>query len=764
MDSTVIYNKLKARKEKMKHQNWIKSPENIEGAVMSFRKRFSVDGKVKKATLYVSSLGVYRATLNGKKIGDQVLTPGCTSYAARTQYQSFDLTDSIKNDNVIDICVGPGWAIGHYGLRKTYNAFADAVSAVAEMVLEMADGSVCYITTDESWQVYTTEVTYADIYMGETVDKTAEIRYLGNAVASDKAFPLVSQDGADICEHEVLAPAELIITPKGERVLDFGQNMTGYVSLKIKGNRGERVVLSHGEVLDKDGNFYNANYRSAKNLLSFVLSGEDDFFKPEFSFQGFRYVRIDEYPDREIDVNGFRAIVVHSKMERIGRFACGDPRINQLYHNIIWGQKGNYLDIPTDCPQRDERLGWTGDAQVFCRTAATNYDVRKFFTKWLADLRAEQKEDGAVGGVCPEKFGHGYTTRVSAGWGDVATIVPWTLYEVYGDKKFLEDNFEMMKRWVEYIRHTGDEEYLWLTGYHYGDWLAMDAGEDSYVGATSNDLVATAFYAYSTELLVKSGEVLGEDVSEYRELLANIKKRFREYFMENGMPKEELPFTEKIPSNRKSVIDTVRKGITQTAIVLILHFDLCLPEEREALADKLEELIHGFDDRMTTGFLGTPYILHALSSCGRNETAYKLFFQNKNPSWLYSVDHGATTIWEHWNGIKDDGSFWSTDMNSFNHYAYGCVAEWMYGTVCGVKQTDVGYKKIRLAPVPNEKLGFAKCALETVSGRIESHWYYSGDRICFEFTVPSGVEAEIILPNGYSETVMGGSYTYAVKL
>ena len=747
----------------MKYKNWIKSPECITGAVLSFRKNFSVEGEVKKATLKVSSLGVYKASVNGEKIGNQVLTPGCTSYDYRIIYNTFDVTENIKGENVINIEVGAGWAIGHYGLAHASGAFGNEVCAVAELAVEMADGTVHYTVTDTTWEVYTTKVTYADIYMGETVDLTAEERYIGLAVKDEREFNLVPQMGADICENEILAPIELITTPKGEKVLDFGQNMTGYVSLKIKGKKGERVVLSHGEVLDKDGNFYNANYRTAKNIVTFVLDGEENFFKPEFSFQGFRYVRIDEYPDIEINKDGFRAIVVHSGMERTGRFVCGDARINQLYHNIIWGQKGNYLDIPTDCPQRDERLGWTGDAQVFCRTAALNFDVRRFFEKWLGDLRLEQDEDGAVHGVCPKGFLRNYRTRTSAGWGDAATIVPWVMYETYNDKSFLSDNFEMMKKWVGYMRSVGDEEYLWLTGYHYGDWLAMDAGGDSYVGATSNDLVATAFYAYSTQLVIKAGEVLGEDVSEYRELLANIKKRFREYFMENGMPKAEFPFTELPHPTKKGVVDTVRRGMTQTALVLILHFDLCLPEEREAIADKLEELIHDFDDRMSTGFLGTPYILHALSSCGRNETAYKLFFQNKNPSWLYSVDHGATTIWEHWNGIKEDGSFWSTDMNSFNHYAYGCVAEWMYGTICGVKLEKAGYKKIKLAPVPNKKLGFAKCALETVSGRIESHWYYSGDRINYEFTVPAGVTAEIILADGYRETVGGGSYTYSHK-
>ena len=747
----------------MKVQNWIKSPVIIEGATYSFKKGFFVDGDVKKATLSVSSLGVYVARLNGERLGKQVLTPGFTNYNARIQYQTYDVTEMLCENNTLDVTVGEGWAIGHYGNRGLKNAYGTEVMAVACLVIEKTDGSTDVIATDDSWSVSTTEVTYADIYMGETVDKTAKIEELGNAVVSERSFNLVPQQGADLLEQDVLDPVELIITPKGERVIDFGQNLTGYVSLTIKGKRGDRVVLTHGEVLDRDGNFYNENYRSAKNELVFVLDGEEDRFKPQFSFQGFRYVKINEYPDGDVDLKGFKAIAVHSEMARTGRFVCGEPRINQLYHNLIWGQKGNYLDIPTDCPQRDERLGWTGDTQVFCRTAAMNYDVRKFFVKWLGDLRSEQTEAGAVYGVCPQQFSNGYTTRISAGWGDAATIVPWTLYEIYDDKSFLVDNFEMMRRWVEYIRSVGDEEYLWLTGYHYADWLAMDAGGDTYMGATSNDLVATAFYAYSTSLLIKAGKVLGKDMTEYEELLKNIKIRFREYFMENGMPKAELPLTEAYDPSRKSVVDTERRGMTQTALVLILQFELCLPEEREAIADKLEELIRDFDGRMTTGFLGTPYILHALSACGRNDTAYGLFFQNKNPSWLYSVEHGATTIWEHWNGIKEDGSFWSTAMNSFNHYAYGCVAEWMYGTVCGVKLLEAGYKKIRIAPVPDRRLGFAKCALETVSGRIESHWYYSGDRICFEFTVPEGVEADIALPDGSERRVGGGSYCYAVK-
>ena len=376
----------------------------------------------------------------------------------------------------------------------------------------------------------------------------------------------------------------------------------------------------------------------------------------------------------------------------------------------------------------------------------------------------EQRENGAVMGVCPEKFKNGYQTRISAGWGDAATIVPWTLYEIYGDKSILEENFELMRRWVEYIRQAGDEECLWLGGYHYGDWLAMDAGGDTYVGATSNDLIATAFYAHSIDLLVRAGEVLGRDMSEYRTLHQKVKDAFRAYFMKNGMPKEDLPQTEVVQAG-KSSSDFIRKGITQTSLVLILRFGLCLEEERAALGEKLCELIRDFGNRMSTGFLGTPHLLHVLSSIGRQDLAYELFFNEGNPSWLYSVNHGATTMWEHWNSLKEDGSFWSTDMNSFNHYSYGAVGDWIYGEICGVKIAEggEGYRKILLTPHPIRRLGFVKCALDTVCGRVESHWYYTGDRVNFEFTVPEASEATILLPNGRCEHVTGGSYYYSVK-
>ncbi|MBE6593810.1 MAG: alfa-L-rhamnosidase [Ruminococcaceae bacterium] len=741
----------------MRFAKWISAPVKNDGSAVVFKKRFRDDGVV-SALIKISGLGIYCAHINGKKIGRQVLTPGWTSYTYRVQYQTVDVTDLLEEDNLIEIGVGPGWAIGRMGYHGDASLYADRVCTVAEIELTYDDGRVEYIYTDESWDTYSSEVTFSDIYDGETIDKTAEPVCYGKAIFSAYQFNAIEQVGADIVENEIIKPARLIVTPKGERVIDFGQNMTGYVSLKIKGQKGERVVISHAEVLDKEGNFYTGNYRSAKNILTFVLSGEEDCFKPTYSFQGFRYIRLDEFPNADVDLRAFSAIVVHSDMERTGYFTCGDEKINQLYHNIIWGHKSNYLDIPTDCPQRDERLGWTGDTQVFCRTAGINYDVRKFFRKWLGELRLEQEENGAVRGVCPEKFGNGYHTRISAGWGDVATIAPMTLYELYGDESFLSENFELMRRWVEYQHSAGPEEFLWLGGVHYGDWLAHDSGEDSYEGATSADLIASAFFYHSTELLVRAGEILGRDVEEYKTLAANVKRRFREFFMENGMPKGDASNLGKPLKNED------RHGMTQTAITLILHFGLCEESERAALADKLVELIALFGNRMSTGFLGTPYILHALSDSGKQDVAYKLFFNEDNPSWLYSVNNGATTMWEHWNSVKEDGSFWSDAMNSFNHYAYGCVADWMYGKICGVEiaEDGAGYSKITLTPRPCRRLGFAKCAIDTVRGRVKSAWYYTGERINFEFTVPAGTEALITLPDGYTEKVGGGSYCYSV--
>ena len=643
------------------------------------------------------------------------------------------------------------------------HCFADKTSLIAWLDLTYTDGEKERLITDGNWDVYTSQVTFAEIYHGETVDKTAETTYLGKAVLSDLKTRLVPQDGEWITENERLAPAALIRTPKGETVIDFGQNLAGYVSLKIKGPRGGRVVLHHGEILDGAGNFYNKNMGRARNEVTFILSGEEDEFKPAYSFQGFRYVHLVEYPFAEVDVEGFRAIAVYSDIKRTGNFVCGNEKINQLYHNILWGQRSNFLDIPTDCPQRAERLGWTGDAQVFCRTAAINFDVEKFFRKWLRDVALEQESSGAVRGIVPNCFPKGKERGILTGWGDVACIAPWQMYLAYGNKALLKEQYPMMKKWVEFIRGYGPEEALWLTGRHIGDWLAVDNGDTdtATMGMTSMDLIASAYYAYCTRILAKAGEAIGKDTEEYWTLYKNIVCRFREYFLENGLPKEQLPITEKVKEGEN--IRDKGKGMTQTALVLILHFGLCDETERPVLVEKLAQLIHDFGNRMTTGFLGTPYILHALSENGKTDLAYTLLLQEECPSWLYTVNRGATTMWERWNSLSKTGELLIEKMNSFNHYAYGAVFDWIFSVTAGIQTMDdaPAYKEIRLQPHPNKALGFADTSIESRNGFIRSYWYYKGDTVYYEFTIPEGVTAHLCLPSGYTAVLTGGIHHFA---
>ena len=741
---------------------WITAPRDMGAAATTFTYNYQPQKEIKKATVCASAMGLYAFYLNGNRVGKGVLTPGFTSYKNRVLYQTYDITADLKENNSLEFGVGQGWAVGYIGYDGTNNYFADHTSFIAWINITYKDGTKEEIITDESWDVYTNRVTSTEIYHGETVDLTAPIDYVGKAVASEVKAKLAPQDGEWITEHERLAPVEVIRTPKGELVLDFGQNMTGYVEVRVKGNRGDRIVMRHAEVLDSNGNLYTENLRRARNENIYVFSGNEDVFKPTYSFQGFRYVHLIEYPFETVDLNSFRAVAVHSDIQRTGYFHCGNEKINQLYHNIVWGQKSNYLDIPTDCPQRDERLGWTGDAQIFCRTAAINYNVKNFFRKWMRDVALEQEADGAVWGVVPCSMDR--KTRISAAWGDVACVVPWELYMAYGDKTLLKEQFPMMKKWVEYMHKTGPEEYLWLTGMHYGDWLAMDAGEDSYVGATSCDFIASAYFAYSTERLILAGEVLGKDMTKYRKLYNNICARIRTYFLEaDGTPKAVVPMTEIIPDFRatKTPIDVVHSCATQTTLVLLLHFNLCPEEDRERYGNMLVQMIRENGNLMSTGFVGTPYILHALTATGHSDVAYELLMQEKAPSWLYSVNHGATTMWEHWNSLKEDGTFWDTHMNSFNHYAYGAVYDWIFGAAIGIKPTAPAYEEISIQPQPNKCLGYAEASIDTAYGKIRGHWYYKGDEVYYEFDIPAGVTASLRLPSGYTETLTEGSYRFA---
>ncbi len=708
----------------MFNANWIRTAEPTGDVCAIYRKEFSVQKPIASATLFASAKGVYEASLNGRRVGDYILAPGRTDYTKRIQYQTYDITELLSEQNTLDILVAEGWCCGRisYGVRKPNTAL------IAKIQLEYRDGTREVIYTDDTWTAAKSGLEFCKIWDGAVFNAQTEPDFCLKTMIdddNDKSI-LVPQQGKKIVERERLSAVEIIHTPKGETVIDFGQNLTGYVELKINAKAGDRVSLSFAEILDKDGNFYNENYRSAECRYDYICRDGEQSFKPTLTFYGFRYIRIDEFPG-EPSLDNFTAIAVYSDMKRTGYIETSDPMLNRFFQNVIWGQRGNFLDIPTDCPQRDERQGWTGDAQVFIKTASYNYDVKKFFHKWLRDMRLGQSEEGALGDVIPTIW----EPVAACGWADAITICPWQLYLTYGDKEILEEMFPSMKKWVDYIISVTTKKNLWFGGRHYGDWLELGAPYGNYKGPTRDDLVASAYHAYSTEILCKAGKVLGEDVSFYEQHLENIKTAFREEFKEDYK--------------------------TQTEYVLALQF--CLTKTPQATVEKLVELIHNDGDKLQTGFLGTPYILHVLTKFGHADLAYKLMLRKEYPSWLYPITKDATTIWEHWDGIMPNGDIWPVKMNSYNHYAYGCVADWIYGVAAGINTVEEkpGFASVHFAPVADSRIDWLKGEIETAYGTVKSGWKHVGGKVIYEITTPVLATAKIA---GKDYTLEPGSYTF----
>ena len=716
----------------LERSEWIKGCEkNLRGGTV-YLKNFRCAAKAEKAMLEITALGVYEAKLNGERVGDFILAPGWTSYLNRLQVQSYDVTNLLKTENSLEVTVGQGWrAIANKRDGSDFLGYRDT-ALIAELTIVYADGTAESIVTDSSWTARESKLRYTNIYDGDIYDATFKAGSARHCICVDlEKDMLIPQEGEKIVEHERMPALQIIKTPAGETVIDFGQNMTGYVEFKIKGVPGAQATISHGETLDRDGNFYNANYRSADAQIKFVCDGEEHTYKSALTFFGFRYIRLENWPD-EIKKENFTAVVVHSDIRRTGYFECSDEAVNRLFKNIIWGQKGNFLDVPTDCPQRDERLGWTGDAQVFVRTASLNFDVERFFKKWLHDLAADQGRDGCVPHVIPnisDDMGG------SSAWSDAAVICPWEIYRTYGDKAVLEEQFDSMKAWIDWMRERSENGRR-SGGSHFGDWLGLDSPEGSYKGSTPDDLIATAYYKYSTELFIKAAHALGRDVAEYENIPAEAAAAFRREYMENGRV----------------------KNATQTACVLALYFDIT--DDRAATATQLNELVKRAG-HLETGFVGTPYLLHALSDNGYAETAYDLLLRREYPSWLYPISKGATTVWEHWDGIKPDGTMWSTDMNSFNHYAYGAVADWMYGAAAGINSDPdrPGFEHIIFRPVTDRRLDFVKASIDTRRGTVASEWRRENGRIKYIFTVPEGCGASVII-GGEKHEVGAGTHEF----
>jgi alpha-L-rhamnosidase len=729
--------------------SWIE-PELEEDLEISqpcpmLRREFEVPQGIKLARLYVTSHGLYRLQMNGRDVSDWVFTPGWTSYRNWLQYQTYDVSDQLKTGkNAIGVILGDGWYRGYIGFNGQRNYYGKNLGLLLQLRVEYEDGHSELINSDQGWKASTGPIVSSDIYNGEHYDARKEKpgwsapgfndrKWSGVRVVDHPKNILSAQVGPPVRRIEEVEPVEILQTPAGETVFDMGQNMVGWVRLKVKGKAGRTITLRHAEVLDQDGNFYAENLRSAAQTVRYIPKGKGiEVYEPSFTFQGFRYVAVEGL--NKPSLNDITGVVIHSDMTPTGNFRCSNADINQLQHNIVWGQKGNFLDVPTDCPQRDERLGWTGDAQVFASTAAFNMDVAAFFKKWLKDLAADQNENGAIPFVIPNVL----EGTASAAWADAGLIIPWTLYVRYGDENFLEDQYPSMKAWVEYMRGRAGEDLLWKGDFHFGDWLSATYPDPSFPAAvTDKDLIATAFFAYSTSILEKAARVLGrrEDAREYGGLLGRIKEAFQnEYITPNGRLS---------PSS-------------QTAYVLALKFDLVPRRMRESTSRRLVEEIRKRDNHLSTGFVGASYLSHVLSDSGHLDVAYQLLLNDTYPSWLYPVKKGATTIWERWDGIRPDGSFQSSGMNSFNHYAYGAIGDWIYRVIggIGVDPEVPGFKHFLVAPLPGGEITWAETQLDSMYGTIRTAWADKEERFELEVRVPPNTSATVLFPTNDASQIL----------
>lgn len=726
---------------------WIESGLDKDGDMrpaIHFRKEFQSTKKIASATAYITAHGLYEARINGKRVGDYYLTPGWTSYNKRLQYQTYDVTKLLnRGDNAVGVTLANGWYRGYLAWGGNKDVWGKDLSLLIQIDITYTDGTKESVVSDGTWKSSTGSILDAEIYNGEVIDTRKEkdgwtsIGYNDAdwTAVTEKDYSksvLLATQNEPVKKHETFSPVKVFTTPKGERVVDFGQNLVGWVMVRLNGKPGDTVKIFHAEVLDKEGNFYTENLRAAKARTIYILKGNgEQNLEPHFTFYGFRYIKI-EGLHGEIKPENFTAVALYSDMQATGNFACSNPLINQLQHNIQWGQRGNFLDVPTDCPQRDERLGWTGDAQAFSLTAAFNRNVNNFFAKWLKDVAADQYASGSVPFVIPNVLGP--NSGGSTGWADVCTIIPWNMYLAYGDKRILQQQYPSMKAWVDYMTKNSKND-LWNTGYHFGDWLFYRPFDDNdgRSAVTDKYLIAQCFWAHSTQLLINTAKVLGKpnDVSTYSSLLKRIKDAFlKEYVTPNG----------RLVSG------------TQTAYVLALNFDM-LPESlRPLIAQRLVDNIKDYGVQLTTGFLGTPYLCHVLSRFGYDDIAYELLFRQEYPSWLYPVKMGATTIWERWDGIKPDGSFQTPGMNSFNHYAYGAIGDWMYRTVAGINLNEEapGYKKIIIRPHLTDSLSFASASLQTYYGKVSSEWKKDNGNLILNVEVPVNASANVFIPAKYA--------------
>ena len=754
-----------------------------------FRKSFWITGQIESARLYITSLGLFECSINGQIIGDDLYAPGWTDYHKRIQYNVYDVTDTLATgENAIGALVGDGWGVGHVGMGHRQQ-YSDRPCLLAQLEVTLADGTTQTLTTDDAWKHQYGAMLESDIIMGESYDARLEFDGWDTTNFDDDDWlivdtieapdaELVATNGPTVKRIEELKP---ISDPVQERTLigsqatfDLGQNMVGYVRFKGSAPAGTTVTLKFAEVLNPDGSIYTTNLRGARATDHYTFKGDsEEVWEPKFTFHGFRYVQLSGYPG-DVNKDTITGIVVHSDMEKTGDFTCSDELINQLQHNILWGQKGNFVDVPTDCPQRDERLGWTGDIQVFAETAAYNMNVVGFMTKWANDVRDAQNEAGMIPAVVPIALD---LPDGGPAWADAAIICPWTMYLAYGDTHILADNYDVMTRFMDYMLLTSPGFIRCAPDFEgwpgFGDWLSINA-------PTPRDLIGTAFLAYDAHLMSQIADVLGkaDDAQTYRQLFDDVKEAFQKRFLKGSTVTDD----EVVPSQMRQMMDgadAISQGNlkvvdygpvesevfntnlfnpTQTSYVLALHFDLLPDDMRPQAVDELLADIERRDGHLSTGFVGSPYLPHVMSENGKLDAAYDLLYQKSWPSWLYAVTQGATTIWERWDGYTEDNGFQNPEMNSFNHYAYGAIGTWLYTKVAGINfdPGQAGYKHSIIRPQPGGGLTYATGTLMTQYGELKSSWKHVNGVFKLDVTIPPNTTATVHLPDIEGSVTLDG--------
>ncbi|MBQ8625700.1 MAG: family 78 glycoside hydrolase catalytic domain [Agathobacter sp.] len=734
-----------------------------------FQKRINCKKEVLKAVVYATALGAYVIRINGERISERYFTPGYTQYDKRVLYNEYDVTEHLKK-NIGEVCqlrteLSGGWYAGRLGLCLKRNRFGAKRAFIMELHVTYVDGETEIIATDESWQVTTDGPrSFADFFDGEVYDARKEeipassweqvTRYEGPLPERIEA-----EDGVPVLRHECIRPKRIWKSDDGEVLIDFGRNMAGVVQIgPFLGKAGEKIIIRHGELV-QENQLYTKNLRTAKATLVYTCKDGEQTYIPEFTYMGFQYISVKGI---EVAEENICAWELYSDMETIGTFECSDENLNQLQRNIMTSLKANFVDIPTDCPQRDERCGWTGDIAVFAPTAAFNMDISKFMKKWLRDLALSQQESGVVGMIVPNNgFGmhkgdglFGVLTKMQdAVWGDASILVPWAIYQSTGDVSILESQYESMKAWIGYEermtkkRSFGANKYIWTAGFHFGDWLAP--GESMLDNMKKAKWTSTAYFANSAKILSHVAAILGHEIDSrrYQELYENIRKAFQKVLIDAG--------------------GHIKKGF-QSAYVLALQFGLLTEEqERIAVADLVED-IRKKDNHLATGFVGTADLPFVLSDHGQVAVAYDLLLQDTYPSWLYPILCGATSMWERWDSLRPDGTVYvegtgEGNMVSFNHYAYGAIGNWLYTRVGGLEMTKPGYKEFRIAPMPGGGLTFAKVSHKSPYGKIQVEWKIKEDQFILDFAVPENTKAEVILPDGNREWYASGQYQVISK-